>query len=59
MWVEALKDGRWILVDATRPHDFYPNRYIALAYHNLMTEMPIDYLRAVSAIQEMKITFIK
>jgi hypothetical protein len=59
MWVEALKDGRWILVDATRPYDFHPNRYIALAYHNLMTEMPIDYLRAVSAIQEMKITFIK
>lgn len=59
MWVEALKNGRWILVDATRPYDFYPNRYIALAYHSLMTEMPSDYLQAISAIQDMKITFIK
>ncbi len=59
MWVEAVKDGRWILVDATRPYDFYPNRYIALAYHSLMTEMPSDYLQAISAIQDMKITFIK
>jgi len=59
MWVEAYKSGKWVLVDATRPYDFHPNRYIALAYHNLMTETPSDYLRAISTIQDMKITFIK
>ncbi len=59
MWVEAFRNGRWILVDATRPYDFHPNRYIALSYHNLMTETPSDYLRAISTIQDMKISFIR
>ncbi len=59
MWVEAFQNGKWILVDSTRPHDLHPNRYIALAYHNLMTETPLEYLNAASTIQDMKISVVK
>ncbi len=59
MWAEAFHNGKWILVDSTRPDDLHHNRYIALAYHNLMTETPLEYLNAVSTIQDMKISVVK
>ncbi len=59
MWVEAYYKGKWILVDSTRPRDIHYNRYIALAYHNLSTEAPSDYLRAISTMQDMKISLVK
>ncbi len=59
MWVEAYIGGRWVLVDSTRPESIHPNRYIALAYHNLMTETPLEYLQAISTMQNMKIYYIK
>lgn len=57
MWVEAYFNGRWILIDATRPGNKFLNRYIALAFHNLKTDAPIDYLSAISAISGMKIDY--
>jgi len=59
MWAEAYYKGKWVLVDSTRPMDTHPNRYIALAYHNLMTEAPSEYLRAISTMQDMKITRVR
>lgn len=59
MWVEAYQNGRWIITDPTRPYDIRPNRYIALAYHNLMTEAPLEYLQAVSTMRDMKISYIR
>lgn len=59
MWVEAYQNGKWTMADPTRPYDTHPNRYIALAYHNLMTETPLEYLQAASTMQNMKITYIK
>ncbi len=57
MWAEAFYKNRWHLVDATRPDKKSYNRYIALAYHNLQTEMPLSYLKAVSAIQDLIIEY--
>lgn len=59
MWAEAYYNGRWHLVDATRPGEIFPNRYIAFAYHNLRTPMPKAYLTAIAAIQNMNATYIE
>ncbi|MDR3237901.1 MAG: transglutaminase family protein [Spirochaetia bacterium] len=53
MWVEAYYDKRWNLLDATRPGDIHPNLYIAFAYHNLRTNFPLSYMKAVATIQNM------
>ena len=55
MWAEAYYGNRWILVDATRPGLHQANRYIAFSYHHLKTEMPLDYMEAVSAIKNLKV----
>jgi hypothetical protein len=57
MWVEAFKNGRWVLVDATRPDGKYPNLYIAFAYHHLKTEMPLSYLKAVSSMKNFTVEY--
>ena len=57
MWGEAYYGSRWHLVDSTRPGRKNPNRYIALAYHSLASEMPLSYFRAISAIQTLEITY--
>ena len=57
MWVEAHHDGRWRLVDATRPGGRGANRYIAFAPHNLKTETPLAYLRAIGAIRGLSIRY--
>ncbi|MFH0974800.1 MAG: transglutaminase domain-containing protein [Spirochaetota bacterium] len=57
MWAEAFVNGRWVLVDAANPGTKYPNRYIALAYHHLKTEMPLSYLKAVSAMKSFSIEY--
>ena len=59
MWVEAYRNGKWVLVDSTRPASIHHNRYIALAYHNLMTETPLEYLQAISTIQNLKISYVR
>ncbi|MFW5861013.1 MAG: transglutaminase-like domain-containing protein [Spirochaetota bacterium] len=59
MWAEAFIDGSWILVDATRPGEKHPNRYIALAFHSLETKSPLSYLEALSAIKELSVTYVK
>ena len=58
MWAEAFVNGEWILVDATRPDEKHANRYIALAYHHLKTEMPLSYLKAVSAMKSFTIEYL-
>lgn len=55
MWVEAYRNGRWVLVDSTRPSGIRHNRYIGFTFHNLTTEAPIDYLNAISAIADVRI----
>lgn len=55
MWVEAYTNGRWRLVDSTRPMNLNHNRYIAFALHNLKTEGPIDYLNAISSINNVRL----
>lgn len=57
MWVEAYRDGRWRIVDATRPGGRATNRYIAFALHNLKTETPLPYLRAIGAVQGLSIRY--
>lgn len=58
MWAEAFSRGRWILVDATRPGKNNPNRYITFSYHHLKTAMPLAYLKAISAIKNLDVTYI-
>ncbi|MCX7678120.1 MAG: transglutaminase-like domain-containing protein [Spirochaetes bacterium] len=58
MWAEAFDGGKWVLADATRPHAIYPNRYIAFAEHNLRSEMPLEYLAAISSIKNLSIRHI-
>jgi len=53
MWAEAYYNGRWNLIDATRPGNIHPNRYVAFACHNLRTVMPLSYVKALSGIQNM------
>jgi hypothetical protein len=59
MWVEAYRNGKWEMIDSTRPLNVYHNRYIALAYHNLMTETPMEFLTVASSINDIKISYIK
>ena len=58
MWAEALIGGRWVVADSTRPGRFDYNRYIAFSYHNLRAEMPLEYLRAVSSIQNLSVRYV-
>lgn len=56
MWLEVNYQGRWHLVDPTRPDDTSYSRYIAFAYHDLKTEVPLSFLRAISALKELKVS---
>ncbi len=56
MWAEAYRNGKWELVDSTRPMNIRHNRYIGFTFHNLTTEAPIDYLNAISPITNIKIS---
>jgi len=58
MWAEAYYNNAWILVDATRPGAKKPNLYIALTYHSLETEMPLEFLEAMAAIQNLTVTYL-
>jgi len=57
MWAEAYYGNKWHLVDSTRPGRKKSNRYIALAYHSLASEMPLSYFKAISAIQTLQIAY--
>ncbi len=59
MWVEAFYNKRWIQVDSTRPGSLHLNRYIAFTYHSLTTEMPMDYMSAISSLTDLTITRIQ
>lgn len=56
MWAEAYAGGKWVLADATFSGQRRPNRYIALASHSLRTASPLDYMDAVSRIQNLSVT---
>lgn len=58
MWAEAFYNNAWLLVDATRPGKKKTNIYIALAYHSLETEMPLEFLEAMANIQNLKVTYL-
>ncbi|HPS59300.1 MAG TPA: transglutaminase-like domain-containing protein [Spirochaetota bacterium] len=58
MWVEAYYGGKWVFADSTRPDDIHLNRYIAFAYHSLETEVPLDYMAALTSLTDMTITRI-
>jgi hypothetical protein len=58
MWAEAFINGKWVPVDATRPGQKHHNLYIAFAYHHLQTEMPLSYLKAVSAMKTFSVEYI-
>ena len=59
MWAEAFVNGKWILVDAANPGLKHGNRYIAFAYHHLLTEMPLSYLKAVSAMKSFSVEYME
>ncbi|GAB4220204.1 MAG: hypothetical protein Kow00102_06520 [Spirochaetota bacterium] len=58
MWAEAFYNNAWLLVDATRPGKKKTNIYIALAYHSLETEMPLEFLEAMASIQNLKVMYL-
>jgi hypothetical protein len=58
MWAESWQDGRWRLVDATVPGEKNAARYVAFSYHTLKSAMPVDYLRAVGAIQNLSVRLV-
>lgn len=58
MWAEAFVNGKWILADATRPGQKHPNLYIAFAFHHLQTEMPLSYLKAISAMKTFSVEYL-
>lgn len=58
MWNEACVSGKWTIVDATRPGNKNANRYIALAYHNLRTAAPLDYIEALSALDGLTVEYL-
>jgi transglutaminase-like putative cysteine protease len=58
MWAEAFYHNTWILVDATRPGKKKSNIYIALAYHSLETEMPLEFLETIANIQNLKVMYL-
>jgi len=56
MWTEVFYKGRWHLIDPTRPDDTNYSRYIAFAYHDLKTEVPMSFLAAISALKGLKVS---
>lgn len=58
MWAEAFYNNTWMLVDATRPGKKKANTYIALAYHSLETEMPLEFLEAMANIRNLNVTYL-
>ena len=56
MWCEAYYGGRWIIIDATRPNAKYPNRYIAIGYHDLTSDVPLDLVGRLQQIKNLKIS---
>jgi len=58
MWAEAYYRGEWHIVDAALHGAGRPNRYIAFAYHNLKTEAPLPYLRAISSIRNLSVEYL-
>jgi hypothetical protein len=60
MWTEVFLQGKWLVADATLPmRETRQARYIALSYHSLKSESPLDYAAAVSHIKNLRIKRIK
>ncbi len=55
MWIEVFYMGRWQPLDPTRPEDKNFNTYIAFSYHDLKSEVPMSYLKAVSSLNNIKV----
>jgi transglutaminase-like putative cysteine protease len=54
MWAEAFYEGRWMIADAAIPGN-KKSSYIALAYHSLKSELPLEYAAAVTAVKDLVI----
>lgn len=59
MWIEAYYDGKWQLIDSTRPYAKKYNRYIAFTYHDLSSVAPVSYLAALFSLKEPQIFYIQ
>jgi Transglutaminase-like superfamily len=56
MWTEVFIQGRWFIADATQPsRETRQAKYIALSYHSLKSESPLDYAAALSHISNLRI----
>jgi hypothetical protein len=55
MWIEVFYMGRWQPVDSTRPGNRNFSPYIAFAYHDLKSEVPMSYLAAISNLNNIKV----
>lgn len=55
MWIEVFHMGRWQPIDPTRPENKNFNTYIAFAYHDLKSEVPMSYLAAVSSLNNIRV----
>ena len=59
MWAEAYYKKKWHLVDATRPGKKKINHYLALTEHNLKSSMPLNYLKMMASLKNLKIKYLK
>ncbi len=59
MWTEVFCKGSWRIADSTRAGKVSGNRYIAFCYHDLKTEMPVEYMNAMSSIYGLRVIYIK
>jgi transglutaminase-like putative cysteine protease len=56
MWAEAFDGTSWIICDAAFPlHSVKESHYVALSYHSLKSEAPLDYIGAISRISNLSI----
>jgi len=55
MWIEVFSRGIWQPLDPTRPDNNNFSPYIAFAYHDLKSEVPMSYLTAVSNLNNIKV----
>lgn len=60
MWAQAWNGKKWQYVDSSIPsQSSLPSRYIVLGNHSLKTEMPLSYLKTISAIKHLQISIIE
>lgn len=56
MWAEAFDGKSWVICDAAFPPDANKaSQYLAISYHSLKSESPLDYTAAISNISNLRI----